>query len=564
MPLFAQRLVSKKKKRLRRDDFELDLSYIWPAPADGGDGLPPDGQPGRLITMGFPCENGSPPGDSSYTMSEQEVGAHRLAGLDPGDGTRTARQGGTSVDGWFRNPMDQVQGFLEAYHADHYKVFNFCSERWYDHGNFHGRVSRYPFADHNCPSPAMIHACCADAAAWLSADPSNIVAFHCKAGKGRAGMMSTCLLLHMGWCPTAREALDHYARTRTHNGKGVTIPSQIRYVEYYATLLERQRSALAREGAPLPRPGMNLALPLSSALLRIRAVGMGPFVAYSTYVRDRWGAGGEAGQPTLRAERLGADVWDSNDGWGSEASYELHPGVTGWSMRGPARGAVVCGDVCFSLHPWGGSPSASTPKHKAAFWLNTGMVAAQCERDEQRSSNYELGCTAVEPVGEDHYVAGSASASTYRIAVTQTGLDKAHKKNWAEDGDFVLWLEFDRLDAPGDSDAAAAGGLCWDGDGDGDGDGPGPGPSPSPSPSVSSAPEARRKPNRGFGCCASRPAGAERVRMPVAGGAANGARPGMAAVPEYRFTTEWVEPEPEPEPELEPQLQLEAEPEPTK
>ena len=64
--------------------------------------------------------------------------------------------------------------------------------------------------------------------------------------------MSTCLLLHMRWCGTAREALDHYARTRTSNGKGVTIPSQIRYVEYYAALLEQQRDALAKEGAPMP------------------------------------------------------------------------------------------------------------------------------------------------------------------------------------------------------------------------------------------------------------------------------------------------------------------------
>ena len=94
MPLFAQRLVSKKKKRLKRDNFELDLSYIWPAPPEGSeDGLPPDGQPGRLITMGFPCENGSAPVGASYAMSEQEISAHRLACMDPGDGMRTPRKG---------------------------------------------------------------------------------------------------------------------------------------------------------------------------------------------------------------------------------------------------------------------------------------------------------------------------------------------------------------------------------------------------------------------------------------------------------------------------------------
>ena len=534
MPLFAQRLVSKKKKRLQRGDFELDLSYIWPAPPEGSeDGLPPDGQPGRLITMGFPCENGSAPADPSYAMSAQEMSAHHLAGLDPRDGMRTARKGGTSVDGWFRNSMDQVRGFLEAYHRDHYKVFNFCSERWYDHGHFHGRVSRYPFADHNCPSPLMIHACCVDAAAWLAADPSNIVAFHCKAGKGRAGMMSTCLLLHMGWCGSARDALSHYAHARTHNGKGVTIPSQIRFVEYYATLLEQQRSALAKEGAPMPRQGMNLPLDLGSVPIRIRAVGMGPFEGYSTYVRDRWGGGAEEGKPTLRAERLGGDTWDSNDGWGDEASYELQAGVAGWTMRGPARGALVCGDVCFSLHPWGGSPSASTPKHKAAFWLNTGMVAAQCRSTEQESSiSYELGCTTIEPVGGD--VLDLVSASTFRISITRAGLDKAHKKTWAGNDEFRVWMEFDIC---GEADVAAAG-LCWD----------------SPPGMQQDAPKARRevmpKARGGLACCAARPEGMERVR----------ARPGMDATTGYRYTADWVEPEPEPEPTSEPAFVLEPAP----
>jgi phosphatidylinositol-3,4,5-trisphosphate 3-phosphatase/dual-specificity protein phosphatase PTEN len=78
-----------------------------------------------------------------------------------------------------------------------------------------------------------------DAAAWLLADPLNVVAFHCKAGKGRAGLMTTCLLLHMRWARTAAEALDHYALSRTHDSKGVTIPSQRRYAEYYAQLLDR-------------------------------------------------------------------------------------------------------------------------------------------------------------------------------------------------------------------------------------------------------------------------------------------------------------------------------------
>ena len=38
-------------------------------------------------------------------------------------------------------------------------------------------------------------------------------------------------------CQTTDEALAHYASQRTLNNKGVTIPSQIRYIKYFETYL---------------------------------------------------------------------------------------------------------------------------------------------------------------------------------------------------------------------------------------------------------------------------------------------------------------------------------------
>lgn len=38
---------------------------------------------------------------------------------------------------------------------------------------------------------------CEDAAAFLAAAPDNVVVVHCKAGKGRTGMLICALLLHM-------------------------------------------------------------------------------------------------------------------------------------------------------------------------------------------------------------------------------------------------------------------------------------------------------------------------------------------------------------------------------
>lgn len=177
-------VVSKKKRRFIDEEFDLDLTYITQ----------------RLIAMGFPAEN-----------------YERL----------------------YRNSMDMTVQFFEERHKGHYWVYNLCSERTYNEERFKNRVIRFGFDDHNCPIFESMQQLCEHLDEWLSRDPENIAALHCKAGKGRTGLMICVYLIHTGFCGTAEEAMQFYAYNRTKNKKGVTIPSQRRWVHYYAQQMKR-------------------------------------------------------------------------------------------------------------------------------------------------------------------------------------------------------------------------------------------------------------------------------------------------------------------------------------
>lgn len=142
--------------------------------------------------------------------------------------------------GLYRNNYTDVKLFFEDYHRGHFKIYNLCSERAYPAGRFENKVALYPFDDHCAPTMDLVEDFCDDAAKWLGRHPKNVIAVHCKAGKGRTGAIICCLLMRLKLCATAVGALKQFGDLRTSDGFGVTIPSQIRYVHHFERFVKNE------------------------------------------------------------------------------------------------------------------------------------------------------------------------------------------------------------------------------------------------------------------------------------------------------------------------------------
>ncbi|XP_022265324.1 phosphatidylinositol 3,4,5-trisphosphate 3-phosphatase TPTE2-like isoform X4 [Canis lupus baileyi] len=184
LEMLTRRMVSGNKRRYKKDGFDLDLTYVTE----------------RIIAMSFPS---------------------------------------SGKESFYRNPIKEVVRFLDTKHQDHYQVYNLCSERAYDPKNFHYRVRRVKIDDHNVPTLSEMVAFTKEVDEWMAQDDENIVAIHCKGGKGRTGTMVCAYLIASEIFITAEDSLYYFGERRTDKStstkfQGVETPSQNRYVGYFA------------------------------------------------------------------------------------------------------------------------------------------------------------------------------------------------------------------------------------------------------------------------------------------------------------------------------------------
>ena len=95
----------------------------------------------------------------------------------------------------------------------------------------------FPFPDHHAPPLTFLFTIVNAVDSWVEASPENVAIVHCKGGKGRTGVVIVCWLMYSALFPDIGDAAKHFAAKRSATAKGVTQPSQVRYLTYFSNTL---------------------------------------------------------------------------------------------------------------------------------------------------------------------------------------------------------------------------------------------------------------------------------------------------------------------------------------
>jgi protein-tyrosine phosphatase len=178
-----RKLVSGDKFRFHEDGYDLDLTYITE----------------NVIAMGIPGDN---------------------------------------FEKLWRNDSSDVSKFLNERHPSNYMIYNLSGEK-YNYKKFNYQVKEFGFPDHHPPPLRLLLQIVEDMFQWNSSNPNHVAVVHCLAGRSRTGTVVSCYLLYTGVCKTAAEAIHFFNSQRSATENGVVLPSQIRYVHYFETLIHK-------------------------------------------------------------------------------------------------------------------------------------------------------------------------------------------------------------------------------------------------------------------------------------------------------------------------------------
>jgi phosphatidylinositol-3,4,5-trisphosphate 3-phosphatase/dual-specificity protein phosphatase PTEN len=341
MILPLKRLTSKNKFRFEEDGYSLDLAYITPT----------------IIAAGVP---------TPYADREH----------------------------WFRNDIAEVQRLLHERHPYRYRVVNLCSERTYPPSAFMGCFTRYPFDDHEAPPLELLLTAVKETKAFLEASAGNTVMIHCKAGKGRTGVVIVALrfLLQFERDPAAASLtreLSDYAQKRAKDAKGVNIPSQLRFLGYFERCVRELDGNL-----PLVRAVAFTSCSLTTTPWINLAGGCTPFVVvkvrppqhhHRALGRSEWRQTSKAPRTATTTEAYmaygAADAVDADDGslitvfdsrrYEREAlqraaqSYVAEPTITI-----PLGSITVADEVYFGIY----DGTQAKPEYMCGCWLHTAFL----------------------------------------------------------------------------------------------------------------------------------------------------------------------------------------------
>ncbi|KAJ3069322.1 hypothetical protein HDU98_007633 [Podochytrium sp. JEL0797] len=274
----------------------------------------------------------------------------------------------------YRNSMDHASKFLTAKHTSHYRVYNLCSEPGFSYSPsaFDSNWVCYPFDDHAPPPFALLLAILSDIHTWLSSHPENVAAVHCKAGKGRTGVVCCAYLLLIRVFGDARECLEGYTRLRMREGfgDGLTVMGQVRWVYYLDEFLNKVGRDWVERGK-----GLDAGVRGTEASKgNLRWMGGGVVEEYRGVERKVVGVVVEGvkdsafgkSDPIIEIVQQDVVTWSSRS---SSTTRTLTSENKLQTVRfTPADATIVQGDVCVNVY-------VNSKRHKVCrVWFNTFFV----------------------------------------------------------------------------------------------------------------------------------------------------------------------------------------------